>query len=113
MREPTNGELKIMLDDLKSSINDIKASVAQTLVQTQKTNGRVNKLEWWRTAIVSIFGAICVFIGFIFPYGIALGKSAIQQTINSTLNQSLNNALNTYDSTLRNTLESYDIKVTN
>lgn len=54
MAKPTNGELKIMLDNLEHKhsdvmgvLHEIKMDVKETKIQTTKTNGRVTTLETW------------------------------------------------------------------
>lgn len=69
--EPTNRELKIMLDNEKQRNDDkhkeildilakVSATINETLVQAQKTNGRVNKHEWYFKAIWWALGAAWV-----------------------------------------------------
>lgn len=47
MTEPTNGELNIMLVDLKEILVEIKSDGKETKAQAYKTNGRVGILEEW------------------------------------------------------------------
>ena len=101
-RDPTNGELAIMIKDLTSTVNDIKTTGSKTLEQTQRTNGRVTNLEFWRTAVVWFLGfcASCAvgFVVFAVPYGIRLSKDEIVKTVQTSFDDIANN---------------YNIKVTN
>ena len=58
---PTNGELNIVLDNLKGHINekfeDVKVELSEIKTQVKTTNGRVKKLELWKAFIL---GAIAV-----------------------------------------------------
>jgi hypothetical protein len=69
MKKPevfTNREIVIILDDLKIS-NDVAHKslleyVERIEKQTQRTNGRVTKLELWRSGIVAGIAVLCFLI---------------------------------------------------
>lgn len=76
--EPTNSELKIMLDNLidksdqrhldyKETHNTMIKTLKEILEQAQKTNGRVNRLEWWKMAFVGALGAVWTLILIVLP----------------------------------------------
>ena len=102
MDEPTNGELKIMLDNLASAISEVKKVGMDTLQQAQKTNGRVSKLEWWRTAMVTLITGIIGAMVFVAPYAIGIIKDEITFAVN-----------NANSSSFANLLTNYNVKVTN
>ena len=66
-RDYTNGELGIMLSNMKETMDsfhsDMRRDISEIKTQTSKTNGRVNKLENWRSGIV----AVIAFLSFILP----------------------------------------------
>lgn len=61
---------KVILDKLEKQDevmaefrDEIKSELIAIKVQTTKTNGRVNKLEWWRSGIIwagGVVGSICL-----------------------------------------------------
>jgi hypothetical protein len=57
---PTNGELKIMLDDIKETILEIKADGKEVKIQTTKTNGRATALEGWSNDTKKIIDGLLV-----------------------------------------------------
>lgn len=51
------------LDDIASDIKEVKSDGKETKEQAFKTNGRVSKLEWWRSGIIwagGVVGSICL-----------------------------------------------------
>lgn len=50
-------------------LGDIATTLKEVLIQTKKTNGRVNKLEYWRSSIIVVSGFLwslaLIYIGFI------------------------------------------------
>lgn len=46
------------MEEMKETISEIHADVKEIKVQTQKTNGRVSKLEFWRSVIIWGFGVM-------------------------------------------------------
>ena len=50
--------------EMFKTLNKIQNDVREVKVQTQRTNGRVNKLELWRSMIV---GALII-VGILLPY---------------------------------------------
>jgi len=66
-QEFTNRELAILINSLTDKFDSYHIETIDRLVkieaQTTKTNGRVNKLENWRSGIV----AVIAFIGFLIP----------------------------------------------
>lgn len=58
MTNPTNRELKIMLDNLHEKVDKV-------LVQTEKTNGRVTTIETWKWKLTGAVAVLTFFIGII------------------------------------------------
>ena len=58
MTNPTNRELKIMLDNLHEKVDKV-------LVQTEKTNGRVTTIETWIWKLTGAVAVLTFFIGII------------------------------------------------
>lgn len=84
--KPTNGELQIMFDNLKATVTDNHDDVIKVLsrieTQTTKTNGRVNRLELWRSLII---GGCIVVVGF----GAIFAKLYIQDIARKTAQEVL------------------------
>ena len=87
--EPTNRELKIMLDDLarheeekhgevSSTLQEIKSDIKDIKIQTTKTNGRVNRHDWIMNAFIFILGIAGSAIVFLAPYVLTIIKTEIQ-----------------------------------
>lgn len=46
------------MDDIKEKIDTIHTDVKDIKIQTTRTNGRVSKLEWWRSGFIWALGAM-------------------------------------------------------
>lgn len=97
MNEPTNRELKIMLDNSIQKGDERHGEVMKVLTSIddslEKLEPRTSSLEFWRTAVVTAFGFLVGFLVFAVPYLIHF----IQEEIKITVNQSLVSALAEYD----------------
>lgn len=66
--EPTNRELKIVLDSLKDHINekigDVQGDLSEINDRVKTTNGRVKTLELWKSFLL---GAWAVTTAFVIP----------------------------------------------
>lgn len=127
MESPTNGELKIMLNnleekqvekhrDIMESLREIKFDVKETMNQAKATNGRVNrhdmyfKIFWWS------LGALGSFTLFSFPYL----RQIVQIETRDSVNAAVSSAMRPYDDKINQTVQEsigaalaqYDIKVT-
>lgn len=71
------------MDDMKEQIGEIHTDVKEIKIQTQKTNGRVSKLEFWRSVIIWGFGVI---LALAVPIGMFI-KSQIRQTVVDVLEE--------------------------
>lgn len=118
---PTNGELKIMLDDIKEVVLEIKEDGKEVKVQTTKTNGRVTQLEsdhrllkesvnskWWALSI--IITVLCGFFAFIIPLSVKIIKRNQQLTIETEIPAAVNSAMTTFEASLET---KYNIQVDN
>lgn len=85
----TNREIAIYFKEMKEDIKDIKDDVKEIKTQTQRTNGRVNKLEFWRSALIWGFGAMIGLIAFLIPYFTILIKAQIELVVTQSVNSSL------------------------
>ena len=72
MAKPTNTysdrELEGHFSDVKEALEKQNVTLAQILAQATKTNGRVSRLEDWRTAIAWGFGFMVTAIMFVVNY---------------------------------------------
>lgn len=86
----SNRELDHHFNDIREkflgAITDIASDVKDIKIQTTKTNGRVSKLEHWRTAVLAAGGIIT---GVVIPFGLyyILKIEARVDNIHSTLSQ--------------------------
>lgn len=55
-------------NDIKSRMDKQDEMLSKILDQTLKTNGRVNKLEFWRNAIAWGFGVMFTIVLFVINY---------------------------------------------
>ena len=70
-------ELFRRMDNQDTELAEIKDDVKLTKAQAYKTNGRVSKLEWWRSGIVWFFGVIIVLA----PIILSVIRSQIRSTV--------------------------------
>lgn len=71
------------MEDIKEQIAEIHTDVKEIKIQTLKTNGRVSKLEFWRSVIVWGFG---VLVALSIPIG-AFIKLQIRNTVVEVLDE--------------------------
>lgn len=57
-----------VMNDINGKINEIHSIVKKIEDQTTKTNGRVSKLEWWRSGVVWAIGILWTFLLLLIPY---------------------------------------------
>jgi len=67
-RTYTDREINHFLSDIKERLEKQDAMLIKILDQATKTNGRVNKLEFWRNAIGWGFGVIMTIVLFTLNY---------------------------------------------
>jgi hypothetical protein len=93
---PTTREIQLMLKMQSKNSKDRHAQVMDSLCliedkveatkqQAEKTNGRVNKLEFWRNIQASAVGLILGVITFLVPYIISIVRNEIRTTVEDTL----------------------------
>ncbi len=96
MAKPTNGELKIMLDnqdkkfdekngDIMRILREVRDDVKDTKTQALLTNGQVNELKWWRKAFVWGLGAVWTLIILLAPIVYIIMKHEIKKTVDESL----------------------------
>lgn len=67
-RTYTDREINHFLSDIKERLEKQDAMLIKILDQATKTNGRVNRLEFWRNAIGWGFGVIMTIVLFTLNY---------------------------------------------
>lgn len=67
-RTYTDREINHFLGDIKSTLEKQDQMLTKILDQALKTNGRVNRLEFWRNAIGWGFGVIMTIVLFTINY---------------------------------------------
>lgn len=78
---PTNETLKVMIEmnqksseerhrEVMQAVRDGNTELKEVRVQTTKTNGRVTKLEAWRTGIAWFFGFMVGMFAFAVTFGV-------------------------------------------
>lgn len=102
--EPTNRELKIMLDGVKEKfaekhedtmtiLKEIRADVKTTITKQEYTNGKVAKLIWWRNSFIWALGALWTLILIAFP----LLRHVVQLEIEDSVNKSVSASLSQFN----------------
>lgn len=100
--EPTNRELKIMVDTLtkemtefrsetKEILNEIKSDVKETKAQTTLTNGKVAKLYWWKNGLVWAMGAAWTLILLGIPVGYMILRYVVLNEIRTAVDYRFDN----------------------
>lgn len=68
--------------DMRSNIQETMTTVKEIKVQTTLTNGRVSKLEWWRSTVLWALGALWTILLLLGPWLIhKISEDAIQQAL--------------------------------
>lgn len=122
MKEPTNGELKIMLDnleeksaekhkDLMASMQDMKGDVRETLLQARATNGRVNRHELYFKILWWSLGALASFTVFSFPYLRQVVEIQTKETVNTAISEHDAKIKEETAASIAGILSKYDINV--
>jgi hypothetical protein len=103
MEQPTNRELKIMVDNLTQrfeekhndvmvKLEEISTIQKESLKEAKSTNGKVAGLIWWKNSFVWALGALWALILIAFP----VLRQIVRQEIKSTVDISISNALKDY-----------------
>lgn len=85
MREPTNGELKIMLDHLSKQMDGI----SDDMKEVKRYSDRITKLEDWKLYLGIAIGLMWVLSPFVWLF--------IKDQIQKAVNQSVSTAFGQYD----------------
>lgn len=112
MNEPTNRELKIMLDNLiqrqderhsevLNKLVEINSTVKMTAEAQQTTDSRLGKLEYWRTALIALVTGIISFMAFTIPFFTRYLRLEINETVDSSVNRSVSYVLDRYNITVQ------------
>lgn len=96
----TNGELTVMVEDLKEHLSTkienarmlLTDSMNRVETQTTKTNGRVTEVE---RRIYVMIGAITVIVTFVVPMAVYIWKTS--QNLDERISQALQEKLNQYE----------------
>lgn len=78
--------------------------------QTNKTNGRVTRLEAKYMAIIFVVSAICAFLAFIIPYSISVIKRDVESTDQANIQAATKSAI---DDAMGVIIRKYKIQVDN
>lgn len=103
MDEPySKRELDTSFEAIATHLKNQDEILLRIEVQTTKTNGRVNKLEWWRTAVVFLVTTICGAMMFVAPYAVGVIKDEINYSVNDSVTTSWNKVLSDYNINVTN-----------
>lgn len=84
------GDLFKRMDKQDASLNRIEE-------QTMRTNGRVTRLEIWKTAIIWLIGIIAGFLAFAIPYTISVIKKDVSETAQTAVSSAIMQLEQSYD----------------
>lgn len=102
MNEPTNRELKIMLDnqektmlekheDIMCTLKTIEEKVTENVKQATATNGKVAQLQWWKNGFVWAMGALWTLIIVGVPLGYGILRYIVLNEIRVTVDNQFKN----------------------
>lgn len=80
-------ELDTYMADTKEHLIKQDGVLEKILAQVMKTNGRVNKLEWWKSALIWGFGTLVALAA---PIGYIV-KTEIENEVHNSITSTLDN----------------------
>lgn len=94
MREPTNGELKIMIDnsiqrsderhsEVIGVLGDIKRNIIETKKDLLVTKEEIKDLQWWKKVFMGILLAFWILLPFIWKFASDEVNKNLQKTLSA------------------------------
>lgn len=82
------------MDDIKEKIDTIHTDVKEIKAQTTRTNGRVSKLEWWRSGFIWVLGAMWTLALIVIPLLYKAFYKNLDYKIKDAVVQAVDNKVN-------------------